>query len=122
MSDRAKPFITLLYLGVREGRHAPRVHLWAEIEDIPNDGRPLPTDVKTRIYGAANERNNNVAAGAAPGSIFRFEQDYSTRDERKAIYPHSAVYQGRWKNKENVARWQEESRTIDQAIERRANG
>lgn len=118
MSNEAKPnpFITLLYLGVREGHDKPRVHEWAEVEGIPNDGRPLPKDVTTRIYGAKKKRHNNVAAGASPGSIYRFEQS----GESTAIFPHSAVYQGMWKNKDDIARWQAESRAIDYAIDMRA--
>lgn len=100
-----KWFINLLYLGVREGRETPRVHEWAEIEGIPNDGRPLPKDAKTRIYGAKKNRHNNVAAGASPGAIYRFEQD----DNSTGIFPHSANYQGQWRNKDDVARWQAES-------------
>ena len=113
---KPKPFIHLLYLGVREGRDTPRVHEWAEIEGIANDGSPLPKDVKTRIYGAKKKRHNNVAAGASPGSVYRFEQD----ENSTAIFPHSASYQGQWKNKDDVARWQAESRAIDYAIDMRA--
>jgi hypothetical protein len=50
--DKPKFHINLLYLGVREGKDTPRVHEWVEIEGTPNDGSPLPKDVKTRIYGA----------------------------------------------------------------------
>lgn len=122
MSDEAKTetkpkfFINLMYLGVREGRESPRVHEWAEIEGILNDGSPLPKDVKTRIYGAAKKRHNNVAAGASPGSIYRFEQD----ENSTAIFPHSSSYQGQWRNKDDIARWQAESRAIDYAIDMRA--
>lgn len=122
MSDESKTetiqkwFINLFYLGVREGRDTPRVHEWAEIEGVPNDGSPLPKDVKTRIYGAAKKRHNNVAAGASPGSIYRFEQD----ENSTAIFPHSASYQGQWRNKDDVARWQAESRAIDYGIDMKA--
>ena len=111
-----KPFVLLLYLGVREGQDKPRVHEWAEIEGIPNDGSPLPQDVKTRIYGAKKKRHNNIAAGASPGSIYRFEQDETST----AIYLHSAIYQGQWKNRDDVARWQAESRAIDYGIDMKA--
>ncbi len=118
--DKPKFFINLLYLGVREGRDTPRVHEWAEVEGIPNDGSPLPKDVKTRIYGAKKKRHNNVAAGASPGAIYRFEQNEPTTDDRGSIYPHSASYQGQWKNKDDLARWQAESRAIDYAIDMKA--
>ncbi|MBI2806104.1 MAG: hypothetical protein HYX68_14075 [Planctomycetes bacterium] len=116
----AKPkfHINLLYLGVREGKDVPRVHEWAEIEAIPNDGSPIPKDVKTRIYGAAKKKYNNVAAGASPGSIYKFEADPDS--DRGSIYSHSASYQGQWKNKDDVARWQSESRAIDYAIDMKA--
>jgi len=126
MSEETKPevkprwFITLLYLGVREGRETSRVHEWAEVEGIPNDGGPLPKDAKTRIYGAAKKCRNNVAAGASPGSIYRFEQNEPTTDDRGSIYPHSASFQGQWRNKDDAARWQAESRAIDYAIDMRA--
>lgn len=113
---KPKPFVLLLYLGVREGQDKPRVHEWAEVEGIPNDGSPLPKDVKKRIYGAKKKKHNNVAAGASPGSIYKFEQD----ENSTAIFPHSASYQGQWKHKDDVARWQAESRAIDYAIDMRA--
>jgi len=115
-----KWFINLLYLGVREGKDTPRVHEWAEIEGIPNDGRPLPKEVKTRIYGAKKKRHNNVAAGASPGAIYKFEQDDPATNDRGSIYSHSATYQGQWKNKDDVARWQAESRAIDYSIDLKA--
>lgn len=124
MSDETKAevkpkwFINLLYLGVREGRDTPRVHEWAEIEGIPNDGNPLPKDVKTRIYGATKKKYNNVAAGASPGSIYKFEADPDS--DRGSIYSHSASYQGQWKNKDDVARLQAESRAIDYGIDMKA--
>jgi hypothetical protein len=119
MSDevKPKPFITLLYLGVRAGQDTPRVHEWAEIEGIPNDGSPLPKDVKTRIYGAKKKRHNNLAAGASPGSIYRFEQDDPSSNEKRGIFPHSANFQGQWRNKDDVAKWRAESRAIDYAID-----
>lgn len=126
MNEETKPeakpkwFINLLYLGVREGRDTPRTHEWAEIEGLPNDGSELPKGVKTRIYGAKKKKYNNVAAGASPGSIYKFEQDEPSANERGSIYPHSAAYQGTWKNKEQVAEWQAESRAIDYAIDMQA--
>ena len=115
---KPKWFINLLYLGVREGRDTPRVHEWAEIEGIPNDGDPLPKDVKTRIYGAKKKRHNNVAAGASPGAIYKFEAVPDS--DKGSIFSHSASSQGQWKNKDDVARWQAESRAIDYAIDMRA--
>jgi hypothetical protein len=117
MTDQAKQkwFIRLLYLGVREGQDKPRVHEWAEVDDVPNDGQPLPPEVKTRIYGAKRKRNNNIAL-ASPGAIYRFEQDETST----AIFPHSASYQGQWRNKDDVAKWQAESRAIDYGIDMRA--
>jgi hypothetical protein len=115
---KPKWFINLLYIGVREGRDTPRVHEWAEIEGIPNDGSPLPKDVKTRIYGAKKKRQNNVAAGASPGAIYKFEADPDS--DRGSIYSHSAAYQGQWKNKDDIAHWQAESRAIDYAIDMKA--
>lgn len=114
--DKPKFFVNLLYQGVRESQDKARVHEWAEIDGIPNDGRPLPKDVKARIYGAKKKRHNNVAVGASPGAIYRFEQD----ENSTAIFPHSASYQGQWKNKEDVARWQAESRAIDYTIDMKA--
>lgn len=116
---KPKFFINLLYLGVREGKDSPRVHEWAEIEGIPNDDSPLPKDVKTRIYGTKKKRHNNVAAGASPGSIYKFEEQ-PTPDNRGSIFSHSARYQGQWRNKDDVARWQAESRAIDYAIDMKA--
>jgi hypothetical protein len=104
---------------VREGKDTPRVHEWAEIEGIPNDGGSLPKDVKTRIYGAAKKKKyNNVAAGASPGSLYKFEAEPDS--DKGSIYSHSARYQGQWKNTDDVARWQAESRAIDYAIDMRA--
>jgi len=118
--NKPKFFITLLYLGVRAGQDALKVHKWAEIEGIPNDGSPLPKDVKTRIYGAKKKKYNNVAAGASPGSIYKFEQEDPSTNDRGSIYPHSASYQGQWKNKEDVAKWQAKSRAIDYGIDMKA--
>ena len=115
---KPKPFITLLYIGVRQGQDAQRLRLWVEIEGIPNEGRPLPTEVKRRIYGARKIRNNNVAAGALPGSIYKFEAEPDS--ERGSIYSHSASYQGQWKNMDDVARLQAESRAIDYGIDLKA--
>lgn len=116
--DKPRFHINLLYLGVREGKDTPRVHEWAEIEGILNDGSPLPKDVKTRIYGAKKKKYNNVAAGASPGSIYKFEAEPDS--DRGSIYSHSASYQGQWKNKTDVARWQAESRAIDYGIDLKA--
>lgn len=126
MSDEAKTeakpkwFINLIYLGVREGKDSPRVHEWGEVEGIPNDGRPLPKDVKTRIYGRPKKKHNNVAIGASPGSIYRFEQSDPTTNDKGSIFSDTAGYQGQWKNKDDVARWQAESRAIDYAIDMKA--
>ncbi len=76
--------------------------------------------MKTRIYGAKKKKHNNVAAGASPGAIYRFEQNEPTTDDRGSIYPHSASYQGQWKHKDDVARWQAESRAIDYGIDMKA--
>jgi hypothetical protein len=120
IETKPKWFINLLYLGVREGKETPRVHEWAEIEGIANNGDPLPKDVKTRIYGAKKKKHNNVAAGASPGAIYKFEQDDPSTNDRGSIFSHSAAYQGMWKNKDDVARWQAESRAIDYAIDMKA--
>jgi len=118
--DKPKFYITLLYLGIREGRERSRMHEWAEIEGLPNDGEELPKDVKTRIYGKAKGKYNNIAAGASPGAIYKFEQDDPASNDKGSIYSHSAAYQGQWKNKEQVSEWQIESRAVDYAIDMKA--
>ena len=107
----SKTYVNLLYLGMRAGRDVARVHEWAEIDGIENDGSELPKTVKTRIYGKKRKKNNNVVSSCSPGSIYKFEQ------EGDSIFGNTATYQGFWKNKTDCARWQAESRARDYEID-----
>lgn len=123
MSDEKKPeepvrYSMLVYLGVRNGADTPKVHAWADVTNIPNDGDSLPQEVeeKCRIY-AKRDRKGKVKKGdcnlvyAAPGAIYKFGED-----DKGAVF-HNPSYLGRWKNEEDVARWQAEHSSLDKAID-----
>ena len=104
--------IDLLYIGVREGKDAPTVHLWYDLTGVTNDGSPLKEDhERHQLYGGKKRGNNNIAF-ASPGQVYSFEKS------ENGVYANtSRQYIGRWQNDEDVVKWQAESNAIERTIE-----
>ena len=104
--------INLLYVGVREGKDAPTVHLWYDLTGIANDGNPLKEDhERHQLYGGKKKRGGNNIALASPGQIFSFEKS------ENGVFANTRHYVGRWQNDDDVVRWQAESNAIEKTIE-----
>lgn len=104
--------IDLLYIGVREGKDVPTVHLWHDLTGIANDGSPLKEDHKRhQLYGGKKKRGSNNIAFASPGQIFSFEKS------ENGVFANTSRYVGRWENQDDVVRWQAESAAIERTIE-----
>ena len=103
--------IDLLYVGVREGKDAPTVHLWYDLTGIANDGSTLKEDhERHQLYGGKKRGSNNIAL-ASPGQIYSFEKS------ENGVYSNTRHYVGRWQNEDDVVKWLAESTAIERTIE-----
>jgi hypothetical protein len=112
----SNPRISLLYLGVRPMQKGPLNHLWHDLTGIENDGSPLKEDSQRWQYYGSKKRGHSTKniAFAQPGAIYSFERSEG------GVYGSTGQYVGRWKNEEDVVRWQAEHAAIDRQAERQA--
>lgn len=124
MSEAEKPVkrqIPMLYMGIERGKSVKRIHRYYPLEGEEWENNGLPFDDPSRpaysrtnehVYGGKGKRrHNNVVSCASPGGIFLFEVD-----DQFSVYG-TPQYIERWKNDEDVAKWQTRSRMVDLAIE-----
>lgn len=118
MSEQARPTRTLLYLGTEVGYdkgHFPKARhsQWLKLDGIDNDGRPI-LEIITPAQFSERECLYSVKTGRGKGragAIWVFE----TAEETK-IYPDTAKCLGRWKNDEDVTRWQAKEEVVRKEI------
>lgn len=110
-----KVLVKLLYLGVNDTpKDADIAHKWYVLTDIENDGEPLKLDGdRIQFYGTKKKKFSHNIVSAQPGAIYQFEKS------EKGVFSSTAAYVGRWKNTDDLAKWQAEHHAIMRTIELR---